>query len=202
MLRGTVRTAQAARQASGVVVTWQTNVSIIGSANADHLNYTRNDRHIYGQTPVAGSCVGAPTGVLTVSVRVDSGSDAHEPGWPEILAPSISWRVATETLEQDGARSRALVELAVFNLQGAAVPDASLEVQPSERTIAQGHHGPRASLIPDIGAGVITIRARRIGFKPGEVRRRSRPGAIPCRSCSASWRRQRWTPFASSADGA
>jgi hypothetical protein len=106
-------------------------------------------------------------------------------------------------LNSEGARSRALIELAVFNLQGAAVPDATLEVQPQSGPSRRVITGPQGEhCLPDVAPGVITIRARRIGFKPGELSATVEAGATPYRSCSARWRRQRSTPFASSADGA
>jgi hypothetical protein len=79
MLRGTVRSAQAsAVKQAAVVVTWQTNVSVIGSANADHLNYTEKTIGTYTDSAGRWELCGVPQQVLlTVSVVSDSGSDAQ-----------------------------------------------------------------------------------------------------------------------------
>ena len=180
MLRGTVRNARAATiKQAAVVVTWQTNVSIIGSANADHLNYTEKTIGTYTDNDGRWELCGVPQQVLlTVSVMSDSGSDAQRTRLAgDFGAVDLVARRDGVTLNKDAARSHALVELAVFNLQGAAVPDASLEVQPSSgprRTVITGPTG--RALIPDVAPGVITIRTRRIGFKPGQVSATVEPG--------------------------
>ncbi len=180
MLRGTVRNGQAAAiKQAAVVVTWQTNVSIIGSANADHLNYTEKTIGTYTDNDGRWELCGVPQQVLlTVSVQSDSGSDAQRTRLAgDFGAVDLVARRDGAALNKDGARSRALVEFAVFNLQGAAVPDASLEVQPPSgprRTVITGPTG--RALIPDVAPGVITIRTRRIGFKPGQVSATVEPG--------------------------
>jgi len=173
MLRGTVRTAQAsAVKQAAVVVTWQTSVSVIGSANVDHLNYTEKTIGTYTDSAGRWELCGVPQQVLlTVSVVSDSGSDAQRTRLGgEFGAVDLVARRDGAVLNSEGARSRALIELAVFNLQGAAVPDATLEVQPQSGPSRRVITGPTGrALLPDVAPGVITIRARRIGFKPGEL---------------------------------
>src|SRR6185503_4153985 len=58
-----------------------------------------------------------------------------------------------------------------------ALPDATLEVRPRSgppRTVVTGPTG--RALIPDVAPGVITIRVRRIGFKPGQLSTTIEPG--------------------------
>jgi len=82
---------------------------------------------------------------------------------------------ADATREVDAALNRtssptALVELAVYSLQGAPLPDATLEVRLARgavRTIVTGPTG--RALLPGVEPGVLEIRARRIGFKQGTV---------------------------------
>jgi hypothetical protein len=67
-------------------------------------------------------------------------------------------------------RARALVELAVYSLKGAPLADATLEVHlPSgpTRTVVTGASG--RALLPDVLPGLLTIKARRIGFKQGQL---------------------------------
>jgi hypothetical protein len=109
--------------------------------------------------------------LLSVSVVSDSGSDAQQTRLAaDFGAVDLVARRDGQGLNKPGGSSRALVELAVYNLQGALLPDATLEVKPQSgptRTVVTGPTG--RALIPDVAPGTIVIRARRIGFKPGEL---------------------------------
>ncbi|MFI5245466.1 MAG: carboxypeptidase regulatory-like domain-containing protein, partial [Gemmatimonadales bacterium] len=65
---------------------------------------------------------------------------------------------------------RALVELLVFGPGGAPLPGATLELAApggATRTVVTGPAG--RALIPDVAPGLLRVRARRIGFKPGQL---------------------------------
>jgi hypothetical protein len=113
-----------------------------------------------------------------VSVVADAGSDAQRTRLAgDFAAVDLVARRDGASTNRDSDRSRALVELAVYNLQGAALPDATLEVRPANgpaRTVVTGATG--RALLPDVAPGVISIRARRIGFKPGELSATVEPG--------------------------
>ena len=58
----------------------------------------------------------------------------------------------------------------MFNLAGAPVPDATIDVEPPTgptRRVVTGATG--RALIPEIAPGMLKVRARRIGFKEGQV---------------------------------
>jgi hypothetical protein len=62
-----------------------------------------------------------------------------------------------------------LVEIAVNEWGGPPLPDVTVEVIASGKTrrVVTGATG--RALIPDVTPGVLTVRARRIGFKQGEL---------------------------------
>ncbi len=70
-----------------------------------------------------------------------------------------------------------MLEVAVFNLAGAPVPDVTVDVQPPTgpvRTVVTGPTG--RALIPQIEPGQLKVKARRIGFKAGQVAVTVEPG--------------------------
>ncbi|MDB4873694.1 MAG: hypothetical protein JWM41_140 [Gemmatimonadetes bacterium] len=67
-------------------------------------------------------------------------------------------------------RASALVELAVVNASGTPLPDVTLEVTPQSgaaRTLVTGAGGK--ALLADVAPGVVSVRARRVGFTAGLV---------------------------------
>lgn len=180
MLRGSVRNERAmAITQAAVVVTWQTNFAIIGSADADHMSYNEKSIGTYSDSVGQWRVCGVPRDVpLVVSVLSDSGSDMRRARLMDdfsavdlvarhdaVSAPrllGVTGRIDT--------RARALVEIAVYSLQGAPLADATLEIRsPSggTRTVVTGPSG--RALLPDVAPGLLTIKARRIGFKQGQL---------------------------------
>jgi hypothetical protein len=182
LLRGRVRDERArAIPQAAVVVTWQSNYNVVGAADADRLRYT--EQTIGTLTDDAGSwkLCGVPRrAALAVRVVTDSGSD-HRVTRLEDDQPfaSVDLVVRRETAalarEADAAlgkapRPRALVELSVIDLRAQPLGDVTLDVEPAsgpKRTVVTGPSG--RALIPDVAPGILAIRARRVGFKPGRV---------------------------------
>ena len=177
MLHGIVRNerAEVVRNAA-VVATWQGDVSVIGNVNADQLRYTEKSVGSISGNEGAWRICGIPRG-MAVAVRVvsDSGRDLQRVRLDADFATvSLVARRGTTaaTREVDAAMGRsskptALVEFTVINLEGAALPNVTLDVRADggSRTIATGTGGK--ALLPDVAPGRLTIRARRIGFKEG-----------------------------------
>jgi hypothetical protein len=65
--------------------------------------------------------------------------------------------------------SHALVEIAVSELGGTPLPDATIDVESSgkTRTVVTGPSG--RALLPNVTPGLLTIRARRIGYQEGRL---------------------------------
>jgi hypothetical protein len=180
MLRGRVvdEKGGALRQAA-VVVTWQTNFAIVGGVRGDQVNHT--EKTIGGLSDNAGGwrLCGVPRNIpVVVSVATDAGSAARgatlteDFGAVDLQLGSNSASGTEKALASIGAAARrsALVEVAVFNLAGAPVPEVTVDVQPPTgptRTVVTGATG--RALIPEIAPGVLKLRARRVGFKEGQV---------------------------------
>ena len=182
MLRGSVHTERAAPVPhAAVTVTWQTDAAIVGMADANHLRW--NEQTIGSLSDDTGQwrVCGVPRGVLlSVRVTTDSGSDGRKAKLDEQQAFGAADLVVhreTGSLNREAsaalgemARPRALVEFIVRDLNGAALAQTTLEMQPPSgpsRTIVTGESG--RALLPDVAPGLITVRARRIGFKEGRL---------------------------------
>ncbi len=114
---------------------------------------------------------GVPRGI-TLSARVvtDSGADSRT----ATLAEDQAFRAVDLVTHRDAATatsvSRALVEFAVYGNGGAPLPGATLDVTvPSgaTRTVITGPGG--RALMPDVTPGLLRVRAKRIGLKPGQL---------------------------------
>jgi len=112
---------------------------------------------------------------LAIHVVSDSGVDARELRLDATLSFAaidlVAHRVVADAKDSAGAASkgRALVEISVSQLAGPPLSDVTVEVIASGRTrrVVTGATG--RALIPDVAPGVLTVRARRIGFKQGEL---------------------------------
>jgi hypothetical protein len=68
------------------------------------------------------------------------------------------------------SRPSALVEIVVTDDRGAPLSDVALDVRvvgAPPRSVATGVAG--RALVPDVPRGAVTVSARRIGFKPGQL---------------------------------
>jgi Carboxypeptidase regulatory-like domain/TonB-dependent Receptor Plug Domain len=177
MLRGRVLDSQrhALRQAA-VVVTWQTNFSIIGGASGDQVNRTEKTIGAFSDDSGNWRVCGVPRQVpLIVSVATDAGSASRKTQLAGDFG-AVDLEIGTTSPDAPlvGAGSvgkqSALVEIAVFDLAGTPVPDVRVDLEPPSgpaRTVVTGATG--RALIPEIAPGQLKLRARKIGFKEGLV---------------------------------
>ena len=196
---------------AAVVVTWQTNFAIVDGARGDQINHT--EKTIGGLSDDAGGwrICGVPRNIpVVVSVATDAGSAARgttlteDFGAIDLQLGSNSVTAAEKALASIGAVARrsALVEVAVFNLAGAPVPDVTVDVQPPigpssnrrDRLDGSGAHpGDRARAAQSESE---TSRIQRGTKLPSPWK----AAATPFRSSWARRRRQHWTRCASSAE--
>lgn len=186
LLRGVVRDERdRPLPRAAVVATWQANVSIIGDVAIDRLRYTEKTLGTIAGEDGSWRICGVPRDVL-LSVRTvsDSGSDLRKVRVASDFAsvilvarrgPTAANREVATAIGR-GERPSALVEFAVYNPEGAPIPDVNLEIKGAggTRTIVTGPSG--RALLPDVPPGVLLIRTRRIGFKQGDVSARVEAG--------------------------
>jgi hypothetical protein len=171
MLYGRVRDERSSLLAgAAVTVTWQSSSGARSAAYDENTvgSLTNDD----GYWRVCGVPHDLP---LAVSVASDSGSDARGTrlsgsdafGALDLVARRQSASAVGGSTVQGG---RALVEIAVTQWGGPPLPDVTVEVVADGKTrrVVTGATG--RALIPDVAPGVLTVRARRIGFKQGELR--------------------------------
>ena len=182
MLYGTVRDARASPIGhAAVTVSWQANISLIGSADGDHLAYTNKTVGTLTNDVGYWRLCGIPhlPGPLLVGAVSDSGSDYRSARLFEgeafkavdlvVHRQSAALRELAVAVNPV-ARPRALVELIVVDTLGSPVPETALDISlpgASSRTLVTGQSG--RALVPDIAPGLVTVRARHIGFTPGVV---------------------------------
>jgi carboxypeptidase family protein len=182
MLYGGARYGQAmvVMQAT-VVVTWKSDISVIGASDADHLRYSETTLGTLTDDAGRWRICGVPRDkLLAVRIIADSGSDARAIQ----LADDRPFAAVDFVVHQDvsrsarevsgaaglGRRPAAFVELAVIDAHGVPVSDATLDVVPSTgptRTVVTGPSG--RALLPEVTPGRLAVRVRRIGFKEGQV---------------------------------
>jgi hypothetical protein len=73
-------------------------------------------------------------------------------------------------------RIRAAIEIYVVSSEGRPLPDASIEVESRERTMSVATNAGGRAVIPDIAPGRLTVRARKIGYQPGQLVVSAEPG--------------------------
>lgn len=186
MLRGSVR-SEAGRRLSGaaVTVTWHFAAETAGGVTERTLGALSTD----GTWRICGVPREAP---LVVRVTGDSGGDRRalrisadqSLGAVDLIAraPSVA------DLQGSGA-PRALVEFVLSGTGGAALSGATLDVtlpDGTARVVVTNAGGQ--GLLPDIPPGTLRVRARRIGFRPGQVAVRVEEGrnTVPIRLAAAS----------------
>jgi len=171
MLRGSVRDehGQALSQAA-VTVTWQVDFADV----SDQLKWSERTLGVLSDDAGRWRICGVPRNVpLAARVASDSGSDVRHTRLAEdepFGAVDLVAHHAVTLADGRILRPRALVELAVYGTGGAPLPGATLEVAApggTSRTVVTGAGG--RALIPDVAPGMLRVRARRIGFKPGQV---------------------------------
>jgi hypothetical protein len=188
MLRGRVRDERA-REISGAAVTatWQDNFNFVGARDGQRLAHAERTVDVLTDARGQWRLCGIPRErVIVVRVAADSGSDvrrtqldASEP----FASIDLVLHRATAALSRDAAtalgappQQTALVEIAVSDLAGGPVPDAAVEIEAhgEKRTVLTGPTG--RALVPDVRAGQLVVRARHIGYAPGQFAVTVEPG--------------------------
>lgn len=184
LLRGTVRDSlgRAAAQAA-VTITFQTDVGKVNMQKGDDRMFW-SEQTLGALTNDSGywRLCGVPREkVIAVRVTTDEGADERRIRLAEdqafattdlVLlqsAAALDIAMAAKSGALTGTTS-ALVEISVSTRSGAPLPDATVELVPRSgpsrtvRTLESGH-----ALVPAVDPGLIRVRARRIGFKAGEL---------------------------------
>jgi hypothetical protein len=177
---------------AGVVVTWLTNVDIIGAAKGDQLRHTQVSLSAVTGTDGSWRICGVPRErSMVVHVISDSGRVVRPMTLVSDFAPValvVGKNSTTAGREVGIAAGRgelatAMVEFTVLSSTGVPLPGVSLEVKAGgvTRSISTGPSGK--AIVPDLPPGVITVRARRIGFTQGEIAARVAAGrnTVPIR---------------------
>jgi carboxypeptidase family protein len=188
MLRGAVRDERA-RPVSGAAVTatWQDNFNFVGARDGPRLGLTERTVGVLADAGGRWRLCGVPRErVVVVRVTTDSGTDSRR---ARLEADEPFMAVDLVVRRQVGALNReakialgetppqtALVEIAVSELGGGPLPDATVDVvsRGRTRTVLTGSTG--RALLPEVLPGQLTVRARRIGYAPGEFAVTVEPG--------------------------
>lgn len=183
MLYGRVRDEHSALlRAAAVTVTWasasvDTRLSGQLAYGESTLGSLTNDE---GYWRICGVPRNLPLALHVVS---DSGSDARQLRLDDARAFATADLVtrrqvadAKESTPTAPTNGRALVEITVTQWAGPPLSDVTVEVTTAGRTrrVVTGSNG--RALIPDVAPGVLTVRARHIGFKQGDLAVRVEPG--------------------------
>ncbi len=173
MLRGI------ARGESGHVLT-QTPVTVTWSVPSDKTSDSQgaNEQTLGALTDNAGywRVCGLPHQTdFAVRLVSDSGSDARVARLADaqafVAVDLVAHLAATAAARgQKVAAPRALVEIAAYAVGGGPLPDVMVEITAPggvKRTVITGASG--RALLPDVTPGLLRMRAKRIGFKPGAL---------------------------------
>jgi hypothetical protein len=181
MLHGRVRDERDRPIAgAAVTTTWQTNFAFVPSGGGNAL--THREQTLGALTDDNGywRLCGVPREqAMFVSVATDSGSDVQKArlnldqdfaGIDLILHQRTS-NAAHEAALVSGVppRTTASVEIEVARLGGDPLPETNLEVIAGGQTrrVATGPTG--RALLPEVEPGKIVVRARHVGYTPGDV---------------------------------
>lgn len=120
-----------------------------------------------------------PTAPVSVRVVSDSGSDLREAhlNGRAFLELNLVPRHPVATTGPAGTQTRALVEVGIADNKGAPLAEATLEVLPLGGTPLILVTGPSGKVTaPDIAPGMVSVRARRLGYMEGFVTVSVSPG--------------------------
>ena len=178
LLHGRVRDERA-RAMPGIIVTttWKTNLSLIGTRGGAYAAYSVRTLEAHTDGSGRWRMCGLPVNTaLLVRVVTDSGSDLQNARLNEHALASVNLVLHRAHMNAGGLDistppvARALVEIVVQDDRGAPLPETALELEARGepmRTLVTGRTG--RALAPDVALGKVIVRARRIGFTPGEI---------------------------------
>jgi len=188
MLHGIVRDERArALPGVAVTVTWKGNFYAAATRDGGQLGYTEKTVGALSNDAGYWRLCGVPREIpLDVHVVTDSGSDLRHvrlEGQTEFAAvdlvvhrsvPALNAQV--QTAIEVTPHPRALLEIAVTELGGAPLADATVEIigDGATRTVVTGPRG--RALVPDITPGLLVFRAKHVGFKQGQIAATVEPG--------------------------
>jgi len=176
MVRGVVRDTIGNPVANAsVVLTWQGRVKIVSEATADRMAWTEQSVGAFTDGAGRWRTCGVPREVLLIArVKTDNGADAKrvtlEPDQPFGTIDLVPHNV-TETVDRILPRKgRALVEVIITDEDGAYLPGVTLEIETPDGVKKNYTTGTNSrALVPDAPTGRVVVRARKIGFRPGQV---------------------------------
>lgn len=177
LVRGSVRTPTGeAVPHAAVVVAWQGQFKIFAQGNSDRVSATEQTVGAFSDAAGKWRVCGVPRDIpVVVRLKADEGSDLVRVRLQEtesIRAVDLVPRAVAATVDVVLPKTnRALVELSVSNDTGAMLSGATLEVElpggGGSRTLTTTASG--LALIPDVAVGKLTVRARKIGYLPGQI---------------------------------
>ena len=180
MLRGRVRDERARpAQGAAVTATWQENFQFVGGREGQRLGLTERTVGVITDSAGQWRLCGVPRErEVIVRVATDSGSDRQRARLEAdqdfssldlVLHREVAAlnREAKTALGENVQRT-ALVEIAVSELGGGPLSDATVDVVSRGRTrsVVTGPTG--RALIPEVSPGQLVVRARHIGYAPGQ----------------------------------
>lgn len=180
MLRGRVRDERARPiEGAAVTATWQENFQFIGGREGQRLGLTERTIGVIADGAGQWRLCGVPRErEVIVRVATDSGSDRQRTRLEAdqdfasldlVLHREVAAlnREAKTALGENAPRT-ALVEIAVSELGGGPLPDATVEVVTRGRTrsVLTGPTG--RALVPEVLPGQLVVRARHVGYAPGQ----------------------------------
>lgn len=188
MLHGRVRD-ESARSIAGaaVTVTWQSDFAFVAGGGSDVLEH--RDHTIGALTDDNGywRLCGVPRDqAMFVRVATDSGGDLQKIrlapdqdfGGVDLVLHQRESNLAHEASLVTGVprRTTASVEIQVARLGGNALPETNLELIGAGRTrrVITGPGG--RALLPEVDPGPVVVRARHVGYSPGDVSVTLTPG--------------------------
>jgi hypothetical protein len=182
MLHGWLKDERARAISNAVVtVNWKESFSKMkDGAGATHLGFSA--KTLGGRTDGGGywRVCGVPQEVpLSVGVVSDSGSDIRTVRLVEVpfaqvdlvLHHMVVARTDVDLSYGNGvAHPKGLLELSVVNDKGDALRDVTLEIRPTTGVPVIVLTGPTGrALAPEIAPGVVSVRARHLGYMEGFV---------------------------------
>jgi hypothetical protein len=188
MLHGRVRDERARPMVgAAVTITWQTDFAFVAGGGSNDLEHREHTLGALTDDNGYWRLCGVPREqTVVVRAATDSGSDAQKArlerdgdfaGVDLVLHQQAS-SAAREAALLSGvpARTTASVEIEVSRLGGDALPETNLEVVSSGQTrrVVTGPTG--RALLPELEPGKVVVRAKHIGYTPGEVTANVTPG--------------------------
>lgn len=176
LVRGSVRTPTGeAVPNAAVVVAWQGQFKIFVQGNSDRVSAVEETVGAFSDAAGKWRVCGVPREIpVVVRVKTDEGADQVRVRLQEtesIRAVDLVPRPVTATIDIVLPKTnRALVELSVSNDAGAMLSGTTLEVElPGGGTRSFTTTASGLALIPDVAVGKLTVRARKIGYLPGQI---------------------------------